>query len=195
MSSFGTVRKKKPCRLTPSVWPSVSETRVADPETQPEPGALERGRRGDDLLAAGGPDDPEDLRVRRERLRDLDGERRVDAELRVALDDRDLLLRVRLVRIPALDVVLRPAQLLLADRRSRAGDRRGDSDRAGRAAGDLPQSRRTALPASLVAANAAATTTSARTGTATSVSLNFIPLPSCRYVAGSPAPSPSLVGP
>ncbi len=37
MPSFGTDRKKKPCRLTPSVRPSVSDTRVADPEIHPRP--------------------------------------------------------------------------------------------------------------------------------------------------------------
>ena len=97
---------------------------------EPELAALV-GRRGrDDLLATGGPDDAEQLRVRGERLRDPDGERRVITQLRVAGDDLDLLVLVRLLRVPALDVVLRPANLLVADVGCGAGERRREADRA-----------------------------------------------------------------
>ncbi len=101
-----------------------------------EPAGLVGGRRSDDLLAAGRADDREHLRVGGERLCDIDRERGVDAELRVALDDLDLAVLARLQRVPVLDVGLRPAQLLLPDRRGRAGERCGHTDRAGRAAGN-----------------------------------------------------------
>ena len=38
-ASLGTVRKKYPRRL-PSVWPSVSVVRLAEPETNPRPPPL-----------------------------------------------------------------------------------------------------------------------------------------------------------
>src|SRR6185312_10394022 len=88
------------------------------------------------LLAAGWTDDSEDLGVGAERLRDPHGERRVDTQLRVALDDFDPLVLVRLVGVPLLDVVLHPAELLLADERRPTRDRSGHADGARRAAGD-----------------------------------------------------------
>ena len=97
---------------------------------EPEAAALV-GRRGrDDFLATGRPDDAEHLGVRGERLGDLDCERRVHTQLRVAVDDLDLLVLVRLLRVPALDVVLRPANLLVADVGRGACERGREADRA-----------------------------------------------------------------
>src|SRR5919198_3928090 len=85
-----------------------------------------------DLLAPGGPDQAQDLRVRRELMRDRERLGRV-RKLRVALDEAELL---RVMPVVARDEELRPPELLEAERRGVAGNRCRDPDRAGLAALD-----------------------------------------------------------
>ena len=165
------------------MWPSVSETRVAEPEIQARPPPLYAAVDATTSWLPAGPTTARTFEFDLNDCATLTANARVDAELRVALHDLDL--RVFLCLLCSSASTKNCAQRSCCWPIEAAGPVIGAATPIVRivphftlaVAADDALAVRAAGPRESVLAKAAATITSARIGATRSVTFNFIPFP------------------